>query len=219
MSRVPEPSNFINSDSLSLSGLTPEIIAAGIGYIYDILDTIDEKLISADAYRLSSIIELANLSSVIGNLLASGIVRSAKGLFKRNRPHTYPDLLTEQQDAVDIEIKVALETNKPKGHLAKEGYYLTCRYVLGDAHGNYIPGKENRGEVVWIWEIRFGYLNETHFNLSNTSGDSGKTAVVNADGMKALEVLYCDLVRCPYSERGRIYHSYVQLYSDESETP
>jgi hypothetical protein len=216
VNRAPAPSSFVNTHTVSSSGLTSDIIAAGIGYVYEILDAIDEKLISGGAFRLASMIELANLSSVVGNLLGSGIVRAAEGIFRRNRPHAYPDLLAKHQKAFDIEIKMALETNKPKGHLAKEGYYLTCRYVLGDEQGNYIGGKENRGEVVWIWEIRFGYLNEGHFNLSNTRGDSGKTAVVNAEGMKELEILFCDLDRCPYSKNSPTYRNYTQLYSPQS---
>ena len=217
MNRAPDPSTFLNTHTLFSSGLTSDMIAAGIRYIYGILDVIDEKLLSEGAFRLAGMIELANLSSIVGNLFASGIVREAKGIFRRNRPHAYPDLLGEQQEASDIEIKVALEANKPKSHLAKTGYYLTCRYVLGDEQGNYIQGKANRGEVVWIWEIRFGYLSELHFNLSNTVGDSGKTAVVNTEGMAALEILFCDLDRCPYAKNGRIYRDYAQLYSPKLE--
>ena len=49
-----------------------------------------------------------------------------------------------------------------------------------------------RGDVVWIWEVRFGHLSVKHFNVSNTAGDSGKTAVVNKAGMEQLEVVYVD---------------------------
>src|SRR5262249_54639240 len=101
----------------------------------------------------------------------------------------------------NIEIKMALETNNPKGHLPKEGHYLTCRYVLGDADGNCEIG--TRGDVVWIWELRFGHLETEHFNISNTAGDSGKTAVVNRDGMDRLAIVYVDRVRCPYGPRSR----------------
>ena len=212
MKRTPESSSFINTEALSASGLTPEIISAGIGFVYEILDAIDEKLVSEGTLRLANMIELANLSSVIGNLLASGIVRSAGDIFSKNRPHAYPDLLAQKQEASDIEIKIALETNKPKGHLAKEGYYLICRYVLGDEKGNYTRGKENRGEIVWIWEVRFGYLNETHFNVSDTRGDSGKTAVINAAGMNELNILFCALDRCPYSKNSPTYRKYTALF-------
>jgi hypothetical protein len=40
--------------------------------------------------------------------------------------------------------------------------------------------------------VRFGHLENHHFNVSNTAGDSGKTAVVNGEGMKALRIVYED---------------------------
>lgn len=43
MRHTPESSSFINTESLSVSGLTPEIISAGIDFVYEILDAIDEK--------------------------------------------------------------------------------------------------------------------------------------------------------------------------------
>ena len=86
-----------------------------------------------------------------------------------------------------VEIKVSLEKNAPKAHLAKEGLYLTFRYILGDIDGNL---GDVRGDVAWIWEVRFGYLRAEHFNVSSTDGDSGKTAVVNKSGMEQLKILY-----------------------------
>ena len=74
----------------------------------------------------------------------------------------------------DIEIKVALESNKPKGHLIKPGAHLTLRYVLVDDGGIYVRGKKTRGKVPWIWEVRVGTLTDAHFNFSNTEGDSGQ---------------------------------------------
>jgi len=104
-----------------------------------------------------------------------------------------------------VEIKMSLEDNTPKGHLPKEGYYLTCRYVLGGADGSYERG--HRGGVAWIWEIRFGHLEERHFNSSNTPGDSGKTAVVNMEGMKRLRRLYFDAALCPFGPKSPYWKS------------
>ena len=100
----------------------------------------------------------------------------AQRVFARNRPHAYPDLVPNQSDVSGLEIKVALETNRPKGHLPKRGHYLTFRYVLGDENGNYEIGK--RKNVIWVWEAKYGYLRDADFSISNTEGDSGKTAVV-----------------------------------------
>ncbi|MBK9009415.1 hypothetical protein [Novosphingobium sp.] len=100
---------------------------------------------------------------------------------------------------------MALNRNNPKGHLAKEGHYLTCRYLLVDENGNACVDKVDRpsAKQAVVWELRTGYLVEAHFNISNTEGDSGKTAVINADGMEALKVVYVDLdmVPAPGAER------------------
>jgi hypothetical protein len=202
LSRILLPDNFCNSEAL-VCGLTAEMISKGVGYAHNILDVLDASLLERKSPRMSGLVELANFSSIIGNLLATGIVEASNGVFLRAGPHKYQDLRASgsNPEAQNIEIKVALEKNTPKGHLAKVGYYMTCRYVLSDAEGDYKPG--DRGEVVWIWELRFGHLEEKHFGLSNTSGDSGKTAVVNSAGMDQLRIIYFDPKRCPYANVDR----------------
>ena len=44
--------------------------------------------------------------------------------------------------------------------------------------------------MVYIWEVRFGYLHESDFDESNTPGDSGKTAVVKNEVLKGMERIY-----------------------------
>lgn len=207
-SRIPITDGFIDSPLLAEAGLTLAIIQASMVYAYRILDAIDQTLLNNDVSRIAKMVELANLSSMVGNLLGAGVVNASSGHFERNQPHSFPDLIARHADARDIEIKIALEDNKPKGHLAKAGYYLTYRYTLCDEQGRY---SSERGDVVYIWEVRFGYLDLHHFNLSNTAGDSGKTAVINADGMNNLAVMYCDLARCPYSPKSRTYQHYKNL--------
>lgn len=168
------------------------MVGRGIDFVYQTLDLIDSKLIESGLGRLSRLVELANLSTIVGNLFAEGIVKSCGGRFTRAGAHKYQDLRSAEGQAKNVEIKVALEKNKPKGHLAKAGHYLTIRYILSDIAGSPFKGKGSRGEVVWIWEVRFGRLTEKHFNESNTAGDSGKTAVVNGEGMHALKVVYQD---------------------------
>lgn len=211
--RIPLDAGFLREMALAGSGLTLDMVKGGISYAYSILDAIDATLLGGNASRLAQMVELANLSSMLGNLLGAGVARASSGVFERNSPHKYPDLLAQQRDAHDIEIKVALENNKPKGHLAKPGYYLTYRYVLCDSSGSFALGGSQRGDVAYVWEARFGYLEHSHFNISNTQGDSGKTAVVNADGMNRLAVVYCDLERCPYSKNSRLYQSYERLFN------
>ncbi len=215
--REPASNGFVNASVLESIGLSHEMLRKAIRDTYGLLDQIDATLEIAGVFPLSQTIELANLSSMIGNIFASAIAKHSEGLLRRHGPHKYPDLLTNgiSPEVPDIEIKMALETNKPKGHLAKEGYYLTCRYVLCQPDGSLRIGKEQRGVKPYIWEIRCGHLLIEHFNLSNTAGDSGKTAVVNAAGMEILQVVYCDLERVPVSPKGKTYRSYQQLFQQD----
>ena len=71
--------------------------------------------------------------------------------------------------------------------------------------------KKNRGVTPYIWEVRCGCLAEEHFSISNTDGDSGKTAVVNKEGMKELKVVFVDIERAPLSRNGKKYAEYTKL--------
>lgn len=102
---------------------------------------------------------------------------------------------------MNIEIKVALEKNTPKGHLAKQGRYLAFRYVLADPHGTFVRGKDKRKSTVWVWEVKLGRLTEADFNFSSTKGDSGKTAVIKSESFKRMNLLYYDSRFDPYAKR------------------
>jgi transcriptional regulator with XRE-family HTH domain len=212
--REPASNGFLNANAIENIGLNHEMFRQAIRDTYNLLDKIDKTLEISEVFPLSQTVELANLSSMIGNIFASAIAKHSNGLIRRNGPHKYPDLLTTgvSPQVPDLELKMALETNKPKGHLAKVGHYLICRYVLCQLDGSLQIGKEHRGVKPYIWEIRCGYLLLEHFNISNTVGDSGKTAVVNAAGMEILQVVYCDLERVPLSQNGKVYRSYQQLF-------
>jgi len=194
---------FRTTEGLAKVGLTEEMLRGALTYVYDTIGAIDEALLNRHSPRIAAIVELANLSSMIGNLLRTGVAQSSEGLFRSNGPHKHPDLLHRDDPTQNVEIKVALEDNQPKGHLAKSGWHLTCHYVLCDEQGSYRNGTENRGAVARVWMLRFGYLEAHHFNLSNTEGDSGKTAVVNAEGMKRLEPVFFHPVRCPWPMTAR----------------
>ena len=216
MSDGPTHGKILDHALLGEFGLSTVIIRGAIQYTHEILDRIDKTLIEAGGDRLASLIELANLSAIVGNLFRSGVSKVSKGAFKANKPHTFPDLLAVYPGARDIEIKVALESNKPKGHLVKPGAHLTVRYVLADGKGQYTRGKSTRGNVAWIWEVRVGLLEEGHFNFSNTPGDSGKTAVINAEGMSALIPVFVDLVKCPYGPTGSVVRTLVALHESKA---
>ncbi len=197
MPRPYDPRFLHHQPALDQFGLPVKVVGDSITRVHELLDSIDVKLLEGGSERLSEMVELANLSAIIGNLYRGAIVQTSGGRFAANAPHTYPDLLGRAEGAADIEIKVALEANKPKGHLIKPGAHLTLRYVLVDDGGVYVRGKKTRGKVPWIWEVRVGTLTDAHFNFSNTEGDSGKTAVINKAGMAALQIVYCDPTRCP----------------------
>lgn len=188
-----------DADLRASTGLTTEVIAAAIDDTYHTLDLLDRQLQESGVQPFAKLVELANLSSMIGNIVGGAIARHSGGLYERSGPHKYQDLRS-RADGEHVEIKTALESNRPKGHLSKAGYYLTFRYVLAQQDGRYVRGKDTRGEVVSIWEVRFGYLHEADFDESNTPGDSGKTAVVKNEVLKGMERVYFCPGCCPYAK-------------------
>lgn len=195
--------NFRNEAAIRKTlGLSIDAVRTAIQECYQTLDTIDQQLVAHGAEPICRLVELANLSSMVGNLLGSGLAKASNGLYARNRPHAYPDLMPQSSELDDLEIKMALEKNKPKGHLPKAGNYITFRYVLCDERGNFRVGKENRGTKVFIWEVKIGKILESDFDLSNTEGDSGKTAVIKTAVFNKMPLVYFDRDLLPYSTRG-----------------
>lgn len=189
--RNQEDSFFPNQPELKrFTGLDMATLRAGIDHCHQTLDTIDFQLELHGARPIGRLVELANLSSMIGNILAEGIAANSDGLYTRNTPHAYPDLLPKKRGSVPLEVKISLETNKPKGHLPKAGAYLTFRYVLGDKDGVFERGTANRGDTAYIWEAKTGILTMEDFDLSNTAGDSGKTAVVKTEAFNRMALVY-----------------------------
>lgn len=207
--RQAKPEHLRNEKALlEIIGLDGQAIIGAIESTYNTLDTIDEQLVARNSPPMSQLVELANLSSMLGNLLGAGLAESSNGKYKRNTPHTYPDLLPLKQGAVNLELKVALETNSPKGHLPKEGTYITFRYVLCGDEGKFLKGKENRGKTAWIWEVRVGRLSVEDFSISNTAGDSGKTAVIKTASFNKMFLVYFVPELLPYSSKQNIYPGY-----------
>ncbi|WP_186224484.1 helix-turn-helix domain-containing protein [Burkholderia gladioli] len=209
VARIERPHCLRNQDALfDYTGLTPTMLLHAIHGCYNMLDTIDTELIANGAPPIGGLVELANLSSMVGNMVGGAIAEASEGLYVRNRPHHYPDLLAQRAPARHLELKMALETNRPKGHLPKPGTYITFRYVLADRNGVYTRGKETRGNTVWIWEVKVGDIRQHDFDLSNTDGDSGKTAVVKTAVFNQMPLVYFDPDFCPYAGRGGTYPGY-----------
>lgn len=190
------------------TGLPSSALITALEGCYHTLDMIDDQLTAKGSPPIGRLVELANLSSMVGNLVGGTLAEASSGLYVRNKPHHYPDLLPAQANARPLEIKVSLETNKPKGHLPKPGRYLTFRYVLGDRFGNFNRGKEHRGSTVWFWEARIGEIREEDFDCSNTDGDSGKTAVVKTAVFQNMRVVFFDRRFCPHPMRNDTYPGY-----------
>jgi transcriptional regulator with XRE-family HTH domain len=195
---VPTEALFDDGQLLQLCGIQVEVVKLAIHYTYETFDIIDNELATRGSEPMAGLVELANLSSMIGNLMGAGLARFSGGLYVRNRPHAFPDLIPQRENLPDLELKTALEKNSPKGHLAKAGAYITFRYVLGDRDGSYRRGKESRGKTIWIWEVRAGMLTESDFSLSNTPGDSGKTAVIKTQSLKDMALILQDERFNPY---------------------
>ncbi len=203
--RRPVEATLRKAEQLStLTGLSGAMVLAALEKSYATLDLIDAQLLRAKSPPLAETVELANLSSMLGNILSAAIADCSQGLYKRNGPHKFPDLLPVKPPACNLEIKVALESNRPKGHLPKPGMYLSVRYVLGDREGRHEIGK--RGDTIWIWEMKAGKLNPADFSVSSTPGDSGKTAVVRTEVFHAMDVVFLDERFIPHKPRkGKLY--------------
>lgn len=184
-----------------VTGLTSEMLISAINSCYRTLDNIDNQMISQNIPPIANLVELANLSSMVGNIVGAGLAENSNGLYIRNRPHAYPDLIPQRVGGTDLELKMALETNRPKGHLPKAGNYITFRYVLGYKDGSFNKGKESRGDTVWIWEVKIGSLSEDDFSCSNTAGDSGKTAVIKSSVHNNMPLVYFAPEFLPYSSK------------------
>ncbi|WP_180090516.1 helix-turn-helix domain-containing protein [Acinetobacter sp. YH12110] len=206
--RLPSQSNIRNADKLfQVTGLKPEMLLMAIQEAYNTVDLIDAELTTKGLVPISKLVELANLSSMLGNIIGGTIAEASDNLYERNKPHHYPDLLPldPTKGAVDLELKMALEKNRPKGHLPKAGTYISFRYILGNKDGSYTKGKDNRGDTVWIWEVKVGQIKEEDFDLSNTEGDSGKTAVIKTKVFNEMPLVYFDEKYCPYAVKDGKY--------------
>lgn len=196
-----------------LTKMSSSSLADAVASVYHTLDMIDDQLTARGSLPLAKLVELANLSSMVGNLFGAAMADKSDGLYLRNKPHTSPDLLPQTGDVGPLELKMALEKNMPKGHLAKAGRYITCRYVLGSRTGAYERG--GRGDAVWIWEIRVGDLTDSDFGISNTDGDSGKTATIKAESLYNLPLVFFDSRFCPHPIKNGKYVGNVNAPADD----
>ena len=89
-----------------LTGISVSMITSAVEAAYGTLDFIDEPLIDAGYEPLARLIEYANLSSVLGNLLADRLVKSTSGAYTRSGPHKFLDLRSTNDAYPDIELSL-----------------------------------------------------------------------------------------------------------------
>ena len=207
--RVPPDEAFLDDKPLRNVGLSKEVLSNALEATYHVVDSIDATLTAGGVGHLCQVVERANLSSMLGNIIGAELAKHSGEVYIRNGPNKYPDLLpknkkdsTTQDGSDGIEIKMALDNNAAKGHHPKPGNYLTIKYVTLDANGRPV-NKQNReeGRQPQVWEVRVGKLTNDCFNISNTDGDSGKTAVVNKKGKQNLIPVFHDRSVEPHSTR------------------
>lgn len=191
-------SDFRNETAFRrMTGLPLAAVRSAIERCHWKLDVLDTQMDNSTA----RVVGLRRLSLIIRNFIADGIETGSRCRYVRKSGHV---LTPTNNTGVPLAVKVALETNMPKerwpkGHLPKPGMYLTFRYVLCDKAGKFTRGKEARGEFACIWEARVGNLALTDFDLINTPGDSGKTAVIKTGSYDRMTLVYYHPGLLPYA--------------------
>ena len=77
--------------------------------------------------------------------------------------------------------------------------HLTFRYVLCDRAGRFVRGRATRGDTAFIWEVKVGSLQQSDYDVSNTEGDSGKTAVIKTAVLNDMALVYYDPALLPFA--------------------
>ena len=72
---------------------------------------------------------------------------------------------------------------------------------MADQAGGFQRGRGHRGKMAFIWEIKLGWLGPTDYDVSNTVGDSGKTAMIRPVVLNAMRLIYYDPSLLPYAAR------------------
>ena len=219
----------VEATATGFEGITPQQIGEAVRATHAILDAADEGLLRRHYGRMASHVESVNLSGMVGNIFANELAARSGGHWIRNTPNKHPDLIrppgTPGKDASiavamptaapapsgaktmkrvqpGVEIKVALNSNMPKGHHPRPNKYIVVRYVIGKS--------EVDAQIATVYEVLVGEVTESDFTVSDTEGDSGKTAVITADAIaRKFSQVYFDAAHFPgnaagYLERRRL---------------
>jgi transcriptional regulator with XRE-family HTH domain len=174
--------------------LSGHIVRKSIDAAYRKLDVIDEQMRESGSPSLVELVKLEHLNGLFAGVLAGGVVKTSPSLYVQNSPRQHPDLLPLQHGLPEMVVRAALETDRPVGEAP--GIYLVFRYVLVDRKGEYTRGEASRGDLVTVWEARFGELAEGDFLASR----GGKGPTLRKDALDRMELVYYDPALLPYAK-------------------
>ncbi len=175
--------------------LTPDMIVRAIDLAYRRLDLIDEQMRESGSPPLARLVELSQLSTLVANLLTASLARASNGHYVQQGSEHAPSLLPLRQGLPELEVAAALETDRPASDASTEGIFLTFRFVLANRDGTFTRGKNARGEMVAIWEVRFGELEHDDFHVVGAAH-----ARVRKDALEEMELVYYDPELLPYAK-------------------
>ncbi len=190
------------SDLTAVTGLTTAMVAQAIEIAYQKLDLIDEQMRESGSPPLARLVELSELSALISNLLSAGIAQASDGLYMQKASDQSPSLLPLRQGLPELEVAAALETDRPASGASTAGvYYLTFRYVLAGQDGTFTRGKESRGDMIVVWEVRFGEVAPEDFLRATRNGG----APLKKEALDGMELVYYDPELLPYAKPIGVY--------------
>ena len=181
--------------------LSAHIVRKAIDAAYRKIDVIDEQMRESGSPTLVELVGLEHLNGLFAGVLASGVVKASPGLYVQNSPRQHPDLLPLQQGLPEMVVRTALETDRPVAGPELAGIYLVFRYVLADRKGDYTRGEAARGDMVAVWEARFGELTGADFVPAR--GRKGPT--LRKDALDRMELVYYDPALLPYAKASGDY--------------
>jgi transcriptional regulator with XRE-family HTH domain len=201
--RQLEPAHLGESPHLeAATGLTAATVARAVEVAYRKLDLIDEQMRASGSRPIVALIDLPELSSLMGNLLSAAVARASNGLYVQNGPDHSPNLLPVRQGLPELEVATALETERPTGAARNAGLHLVLRYVLADRSGAYTRGEDSRGDTVAVWEIRFGDLTEADYTGSARANGRAR---LKKEALDRMELVYYDPALLPYARATGVY--------------
>jgi transcriptional regulator with XRE-family HTH domain len=187
---------IVESERLTeMTWLSGHIVRKSIDAAYRRIDLIDDQMRESGSPSLVELVGLEHLNGLLAGVLASGVAKASPALYVQNGPRQHPDLLPLQHGLPEMVVRTALETDRPVGGAETAGIYLVFRYVLVDRKGEYTRGKASRGDMVAVWEARFGELTEADFIPPR----GGKGPTLRKEALEGMELVYYDPALLPYA--------------------